>query len=257
MYGNCRLNNCKFKNKTEDRQMQLSVRLEAVAKLAGEGTCLVDIGTDHAYVPIRLVESGKYKRALAMDVNKGPLLRAEENIRLHGLEDKIETRLSDGARNLCAGEADTAVIAGMGGALTIRILTQGRENLEGVGHFVLQPQSEIENVRRFLHRHGFSIDAEDMVKDEGKYYPMMRVSRGEQKAWSLCEYRFGKYLIGQKNPVLVQFLEKEEKKLLQILEKLKENTAEEAVRRRESLGEELAVIRKVHGQLVNKDGTVQ
>ena len=89
--------------------MELSKRLNAVASLVTDGYRLADIGTDHAYIPIRLIQTGRIPGAVAMDVNRGPLLRAEENIRLYGLEDKIVTRISDGFSALKKNEADLLI----------------------------------------------------------------------------------------------------------------------------------------------------
>lgn len=229
--------------------MRLSVRLEAVARLAQDAVSLADIGTDHGYIPIYLAENGKLQRGLAMDINQGPLMRAKENILAHGLQDRIETRLSDGAKKLRPGEADTVVIAGMGGGLTVRILAEGREVLKSVQTFVLQPQSEIEKVRRYLQEHGFSIEAEDMVKDEGKYYPMMRAVHGEQEIWDLPEERYGRYLIEQKNPVLEEFLRKEEKKIARIVAALKDPKSDRGANRLKELEEELKVTKKTLSSL--------
>ena len=155
--------------------MELSKRLSAVAALVTNGYRLADIGTDHAYIPICLAGTGRIPEAVAMDVNPGPLLRAEENIRMHGLEDRIKTRISDGFASLEKGEADAAVIAGMGGPLMIRILREGAEVVSTLKECVLQPQSEIEKVRAFLLEEGFFFLDEDMVEEDGKYYPMMKV----------------------------------------------------------------------------------
>ncbi len=160
------------------------------------GFALADIGTDHAYIPIYLVENKMIPRAYAMDVNRGPLARAAEHIREHGLDARIETRLSDGLAGLRPGEAQSIVIAGMGGALTIRILEKGKELLRCVQNgscaeknrsgiqaeppvfhvqeIILQPQSEVPQVRAYLEQAGFSIVREDMVFEDGKYYPMMK-----------------------------------------------------------------------------------
>lgn len=155
--------------------MQLSKRLRAVADLVPAGAVLADVGTDHAYIPIALVEEEKIPRALAMDINQGPLMRAEENIRSHGLEKKIEIRLSDGLEKMETGEADTILIAGMGGLLTVRILSAGKEVLDGT--LVLQPQSDLPSVRGWLAKEGYEITAEDLVLEDGKYYPMMRAEK--------------------------------------------------------------------------------
>ena len=107
--------------------IQLSKRMSALASLVTEGSRLADIGTDHGYIPIALVQKGRIPSALAMDVGKGPLSRAREHIHSQGLDTYIETRLSDGLTELHEGEADTVLIAGMGGMLMKRIL-------EGGGH---------------------------------------------------------------------------------------------------------------------------
>ena len=99
------------------REIQISRRLSAVAALVSPGLVLADVGCDHGYIPIYLIQKGQIPRAIAMDINQGPLLRAREHIREWGLEDYIETRLSDGVEALKPGEAQCLVIAGMGGPL--------------------------------------------------------------------------------------------------------------------------------------------
>ena len=120
--------------------MQLSLRLKTVADSVTGGNRVADVGCDHAYIAIHLAENNIAPRVVAMDVNKGPLSKAMENIEIRGLEDRIETRLSDGLARLNPGEADTVVIAGMGGALMVRILTEGESALYVVKELILQPQ---------------------------------------------------------------------------------------------------------------------
>ena len=107
--------------------MELSKRLQAVADLVTAGCRVADVGTDHAYIPIALVQEGRIPGAVAMDVNTGPLERARLHVAENRLEEKIELRLSDGLAALSPGEADSVVIAGMGGGLVIRILTEGAQ----------------------------------------------------------------------------------------------------------------------------------
>lgn len=173
----------------EDRQMELSGRLQAVASLVTAGHRVADIGTDHAYIPIYLVQEGLSASAIAMDVNAGPLKKAEEHIKQNGMEGRIELRLSDGFEKLGPSQADTAVIAGMGGPLMLRILEAYPGTVRSLRELVLQPQSETAKVRAFLLEEGFLFIREDMVKDDGKYYPMMKVapprggrSGGQEKA---------------------------------------------------------------------------
>lgn len=158
--------------------MQLSDRMRAVVELAQPCRCIADIGCDHGYVAMELVRSRKCRRVIAMDVNKGPLERARRNIRDYGMQDYIETRLSDGTQALRPGEADGMVCAGMGGRLMLSILAQGEELVRDMKQVILQPQSEIREVRSFLRENGFLIEQEDIICEDGKYYPMMRVLPG-------------------------------------------------------------------------------
>jgi tRNA (adenine22-N1)-methyltransferase len=170
--------------------MILSKRLQAIADLVSEGLTVADIGTDHALLPVYLVEQGKNPAAIAMDVKEGPLSRARQTIAAAALEEKIETRLSDGFAALHPGEAGSAVIAGMGGDLMIRILKEGADVVRTLDEVVCSPQSHIARVRAYAREQGFSIDAEDMVLEDGKYYQMFRLRPGQ--AGSLSEEEPGK-----------------------------------------------------------------
>lgn len=221
--------------------MQISKRLKAVSGMVTSGLCLADIGTDHGYIPIYLVQSGRVPRAIAMDVNRGPLLRAREHIAQYGLSDRIETRLSDGLQALTPGEAESIVIAGMGGPLTVRILEEGEAVLAGCRELILQPQSEIRQVREYLEQKGYVILEEDMILEEGKFYPMMRAvkSVGSRKKMSEPELCYGPVLLEKKHPVLREYLNQEEKLKLRVLEALKGKGTEGAVKRRLELSGEL------------------
>ena len=195
-----------------EKQFQLPKRLETIIERMPDSGCLADIGCDHAYVAIEAVRRGRAARALACDVRKGPLQQAAEHILCAGLAGKIETRLSDGLEQVAPGEADTVVVAGMGGPLMERIL-QGR--LGDFAHFVLSPQSEIPHFRRFLLAEGMQIDEETMLIDEGKYYVILNVSKRADAASSDTMYvteedfLYGGRLLRRLDPVLKSFLEKE------------------------------------------------
>lgn len=211
--------------------MRLSRRLETVISFVETGSKIADVGTDHGYVPIALVERGIASRGVAMDVRVGPLERAKEHIGQHGMEQMIETRLSDGVEKLEAGEADTVIAAGMGGELVIHILEDGKRLWGDVRHWILSPQSEIEKVRSFLGENGFLIDREDMVEEDGKYYTVMDVIRGRMGKLEPWELLYGSCLVREKHPVLREFLVKERKSLEGILEGLKGQDGESAKRR--------------------------
>lgn len=243
--------------------VKISNRLMTVASLISEGNVLADVGTDHGYVPIYLMEQGKIPRAIAMDINAGPLERAKEHIAGCGMGDYIETRLSDGLEALRAGEAESILIAGMGGGLVIHILEAGEAVAKSAGELILQPQSELERVRIFLEENGYVTDAEDMVFEDGKFYPMMRVhyepergrlsrrlegnpesretqrdngteqhipaaerESGEQGSTERrLGYLYGAGLLRQRHPVLLAYLKKERDTYRSIYENLKKQPA--------------------------------
>lgn len=188
--------------------IRLSDRLRMNASFVTPGSRLADVGTDHGYIPITLVIEKKIPSALAMDVNEGPLERAKEHIREFQLESCIHTRLSDGVQALHPGEADSVLIAGMGGALTVKILTEGEQVLKSVKELILQPQSEIDKVRRYLEKTGYRIVKEDMVCEDGKYYPVMKAVAGEMHYDREIFYQYGKLLLDAGHSVLKDYLEK-------------------------------------------------
>ena len=212
--------------------MELSKRLYAVAGLVTEGASVADIGTDHGYVPIYLVERGIASKVIAMDVNQGPLNRARMHIVGHGLGERIETRLSDGLARIRPGEVDTVIVSGMGGPLTIRILQEGKEVADQLNALILQPQSEICRVRRFLTENGYRIEQEDMVLEDGKYYPVMRVVHGTKEPYEEWEYLYGKRLLEARHPVLLEFLKRELHIKESILEQLAGRSGSESARER-------------------------
>lgn len=229
--------------------MNISERLSRLAGMVTEGSRLADVGTDHGYVPLCLYRQGRIPSAIAMDINKGPLERAKEHIREAGLENYIETRLSDGLEALKKGEADTVLIAGMGGSLTERILTDGRETLETVRELVLQPQSEIWKVRLHLCRNGWRIVWEDIVLDEGKYYPMFRAVKGEPDHYERAELLYGKSTLQRSKGVMTEFLRKRLGNAQQIQARiLSETVAPEADRiqlRARELKEEICLLEQM------------
>lgn len=222
--------------------MKLSERLETIASLVPKGSIVADIGTDHGYIPIFLVSEGICPSAYAMDVRKGPLERAREHVKEYRLEEQITLRLSDGLKRLNPGEADTIVIAGMGGGLVCRILEEGRHVWENTKRFILSPQSELSFVRAYLEKNGFAILREEMLKEEGKYYVVMEVGHGSMELSRACYYEFGKNLIQEKHPVLAEFLEREKNTLTQILESLPEQASESTEKRKKELAEKIQCI---------------
>lgn len=207
--------------------VRLSRRLLAVADFVRPGSRIADVGTDHGYVPVYLAQTGSIASALAMDVGKGPLERAMGHIREYeewaaGQAEKtslcpVTARLSDGLTALRPGEADTVVMAGMGGNLVIRILEQGRHVWNSVDHWILSPQSDLDKVRLYLEKNGFLIEDEAMLCEDGNYYSVLKVVRGAMEYGRGSWYRYGKIPIGRKDRVLKEYLEKEKNRIEGIL----------------------------------------
>ena len=216
--------------------MQLSQRLSSVASMVTAGNCLADVGTDHGYVPIYLYERNIIPHAIAMDVNKGPLERAALHIAESGMKDAIETRLSDGLTALKIGEADSIVIAGMGGPLMIRILSAYPEVTDSAKELILQPQSDIAEVRIWLYEQGYEIIEEHMVYEDGKYYPMFKaVKNSEARKLSFLECKFGNLEVLAEKDVLKEFVLRELSNKRSILQKLSEEATEKSRERAEEI----------------------
>ena len=237
--------------------MSLSKRLTAICRMVPAGCVPADIGTDHAAVPIELLRSGKCTRALACDVLEGPLSAARENIARAGLSDRIGVWLSDGFQALPEGAYDAAVICGMGGQ-TIRRILEGRPaDRRLLKTLVLSPQSEREELRAYLRAEGFRIEAEDLILEEGKFYPVIRAVPAEdppapadaapdpltQRALD----RFGPCLIRGAHPLLPEYLDRRERVLNGIAEGLEkaasgEGAGPRTAARRAEIGAELELI---------------
>ena len=148
-------------------------RLSLCADFVREGSRLADIGTDHGYLPIALCQSGKIPSAIACDINPLPLRSAEENIAKFGFSEKIQTRLSDGLKEISPDEIDDIVIAGMGGELIRDILTAAPWVMDESKHLVLQPMTRHDDLIRWLYENGFAIEQQAAVLDDGKYYTVL------------------------------------------------------------------------------------
>lgn len=201
----------------------LSGRLTALADMVTPGHTVCDLGCDHGFLSIFLVENGISPRIIAMDVRKGPLSRAEAHIAQRGLGQYITPRLSDGLSAFESGETDTLVCAGMGGRLMQRILSDAPLKAESFRELILQPQSDIAAFRTYLREKGYRTVAENIVWEEGKFYPMMKVvpvGNGIPCEDPLFDL-FGEKLLTERHPVLRQYLERSAGKLSGLLEELR------------------------------------
>jgi len=205
----------------------LSKRLQTVAGMVTKGNIIADIGTDHGYVPIYLVEENITDKAYAMDINQGPLDIANKHIKEKGLERKIITILSNGMEKLKDNMIDTAVIAGMGGDLIVSILENGK-SIKGIKELVLSPHKRVDLVRKYLLENNWQIVDEAMVFDVGKYYTVIKALKCDktENDYSKVQLEYGKLLLENRNPVLKEYLEKEYKKFSKIAENMKKEKSD-------------------------------
>lgn len=237
--------------------MVLSERLMMSIGMIPAGKVVADVGCDHARVAIWLVKNNIAPHVIATDLRPGPLSHADANIAYFRCENSIETRLSDGLENLRPSEAEVILIAGMGGALTVHILSEGLERMQEAAELVLQPQSERGAVRRFLLAHDFAITEEKCCVEDGKFYNsihavnLRKLSEEERRKlqdqageYGPAELEFGKLLLQEKNPVLHAFLQNEYRKGLLVKENLERNDTESARERLPGFLEELQVLER-------------
>ena len=182
-------------------QTVLSKRLAAVAEFVPQGARLLDVGSDHAYLPIALMEEGKIDFAIAGEVVKGPYESAVHNVAGAGLADKIVVRLADGLAAFEASDQVTTItICGMGGGLIADILAAGVEKLASVDRLILQPNNREDELRAWLMNNGFKLVTEEIMTENDKFYEIMVVEHG-QMTLSETDLRFGPFLNQEKSAV--------------------------------------------------------
>ena len=219
----------------------ISKRLELVASFVPQGAILLDVGSDHAYLPIELVEKGQIKGAIAGEVVEGPYQSAVKNVEAHGLKEKIQVRLANGlAAFEEVDQVSVITIAGMGGRLIARMLEEGLDKLANVERLILQPNNREDDLRIWLQDNGFQIVAESILEEAGKFYEILVVEAGQMKL-SARDVRFGPFLSKEVSPVFVQKWQKEAAKLEFALGQIPEKNLEE----RQVLVDKIQAIKEV------------
>lgn len=176
----------------EMKKIKLSPRLLACAEYVPQGASLADVGTDHAYLPVWLIQNGRVSTpVVACDINEGPLESARRSAREYGVESEVVFMLNNGLAGTEASLADTVVIAGMGGETIMDIITASRWDWEG-HTLILQPMSKIYELCRGLYESGFYIDGESLVRDAGEIYRVLLVKSGKRELPEPLELYAGK-----------------------------------------------------------------
>lgn len=251
----------------EGAAVKLSRRLAALSEWVPQGARFADIGTDHALLPVYLAGSGKISFAVAGDVNAGPVEAAKRQVAEAGLAGLVSVRHGDGLTVLEPGEVDTVCIAGMGGSLMVRLLEAAGERLKGVNTLILSPHVAEEAVRRWLTDHGFVLDREALLEEDGVIYTMLRAEREADRheadrrngelygtgALAPCVRSVSKPLLFEMGPLLIRqggaaFRRKWEQEIAkreQIIGQMKRSTAPEAAEKIKEWETSVAEIREV------------
>ncbi len=186
--------------------IKLSKRLSTVASFVRNGVIVADVGTDHAYLPIYLVQSKKAKKAIATDINEGPLSRARENILQNGLENEILTYISDGLNGIESNFPDDIMICGMGGELIAEILDKSNYVKNSNVNLILQPMTSAKELREYL-QNGFFIYDETVVFEDGKFYQIICAKYdGQKHKFSEIELEVGEINIMNKSNDFKEFI---------------------------------------------------
>lgn len=163
------------------KKIKLSKRLMAVAEYIAPGSCAADIGTDHGYLPVWLVQNEICRRVIAADIRSGPLARAKASASEYLVMDKVQFVLTDGLAGIPPESIDTVVIAGMGGETIIKILAAAHWLKRGGHELIIQPQSKIDVLTMWLCHEGYKIAGQRLAADRGDIYTVMRIKPGEME----------------------------------------------------------------------------
>ena len=174
------------------KRIELTPRLRMVADLLPAGEPLVDVGTDHAYLPSAMIQEGKIPSAIAADLREGPLSRAKETVRECGLNDRVSFRLCNGLMGIKPEEAGAVSIAGMGGETIAEILKAAPWVKTKNIALVLQPMSSMENLRTWLAENGYIILREDLAQEGDTIYTALLVRGGEMESLNPAQQVAGK-----------------------------------------------------------------
>lgn len=193
----------------------ITPRLECILKYVTERT-VADIGTDHAYIPIKLIKDGTCDKVIASDIKSGPAEAAKRHIKKYGFSSLIDVRIGAGLDPIKINEAAQIIIAGMGGEMIINILTQNEEKARSA-KLILQPMNAQYELRKFLHKNNYTINAEDIAVEEKKVYNILTASNGKSTPFKDdFEYHIPKYLLS--NPFINVLLSKKIREFKKIID---------------------------------------
>ena len=208
--------------------MKLTDRLLKIASLVTKGKKVADIGTDHGYIPVHLLNKGHVNYAILADVNKGPLENARKEVRHNNLIEKVDLRLGSGIEVLEVNEVDEVIIAGMGGILIAELLEAKIEVAHSVDKLILQPMQAQKELRKYLLNNGYEILDEVLVKEDFRIYEIIvaKYTGKNTEVEDEIYYEVGSKLIENRDPLLNEFVDKKIFMYDSILQKIEGKTGE-------------------------------
>ena len=227
--------------------MDISSRLVKIIEMLPESDIVADIGTDHGYVLIELLKRGKIKRGIASDNKKKPLEKARKNAVAERVEELMDFRFGSGFETLNVGEANGAVIAGMGGILIRELMEEAMEVIKEMDFILLQPAQNPEILREYLYNNQFEILEEEIVREDQRFYEYMLVKFNQNKPHTLgnhVDYTIGDLLLKKKHPLLQEYLTSKINEMEEILVKIN-NTTENAKIRSVKINQKINELRSV------------
>ena len=227
--------------------MKLTDRLLKIADLVTKGKKIADIGTDHGYIPVYLLNKGHVDFAILADVNKGPLENARSEVRHNNLNDKVDLRLGSGIEVLNENEVDEVIIAGMGGILISELLEAKKSVAHNLDKLILQPMQAQDELRKYLLNNGYEILDEVLVKEDFRIYEII-VAKYTGKNTNVEDeiyYEVGNKLIENKDPLLNELVDKKIFMYNSILNKLEGKTGEEIEKKIQLSNDKISKLEKL------------
>lgn len=219
--------------------MKNRLRIEHIAEMIDKCTTVADIGTDHGYVAEILLIDNKCLKIIATDLNRGPLESARVYLSKLGLEKQIDFRLGNGLKILKPGEAETVIIAGMGGLLINNILHSSPDVVKTVKKFILQPMTAVDKVREYLHLNDYKIESESLVKEYHHYYFILKVIKEKQDYDDKIYYEVSKYLLEKKDKLIGEYMDKKIDTFEKIIYNIEHSEKSELVVKKEKLKQKI------------------
>lgn len=224
----------------------LKPRLAALAGWVPVDAKVIDVGTDHAYLPVYLIQQGIARQAVGTEIHRGPFDSAVEQVATQGLEDKITVYLGDGLQPVTPGAGDVVVIAGMGGTTIIDILAHGANVLRKIKRLILQPMVAGLELRTWLIKNGWAIIAEQLVEEDSRIYEVIVAEPGVQELPDRVLLELGPFIVANRDPLLPNVVKHKVDALSKVLRQLGHAKTTEAVEaRREALKWEIEQLRGV------------